>query len=269
MKLRSYPWYLDDWRGSETVAEMNLEEKGMFRELLDRCWELGSLPVDESLLRRFCGGSAWEWKRSWPRVSQQFYEADGRLHNSKVDEKRPDIEHWKAERSESGRKGAWRRWHGSAMAQPLTPECATTSTSTTTTTEPAISPSEEEYKLTNIRAPKGAQESAKFSLPKTKPSGDDRQAEWFDAFWKPYPRKVGKLDAEKAFKKCIRSEEDFQNAMAALQSQMPKLTADLNFCPYPAAWLRKGHWANEPEAPARVGPQQAKSYSELPRLKRS
>jgi uncharacterized protein YdaU (DUF1376 family) len=268
MKLRSYPWYLDDWRGSEAVAQMNLEEKGMFRELLDRCWELGSLPVDESLLRRFCGGSIWEWKRSWPRVRQQFYEVDGRLHNSKVDEKRPDIERWKAERSESGRKGANRRWHDSAMAQPLTPECPTTSTTTSTGTA-TTSPSEEESKLTNIRAPEGAQESGKFSHQKNQRSGGDRHEEWFPAFWKLYPRKVGKLDAQKKFKEHVKSEEIFQQVVRGLEAQMPKLTADLKFCPYPAAWLRKGHWNDEPETPARVGPQQARLYPDFPEVKRS
>jgi hypothetical protein len=113
-----------------------------------------------------------------------------------------------------------------------------------------------------------ARVSGKFSLPKTKRSGGDRNQEWFPAFWKLYPRKVAKLAAEKAFKKHVTSEQVFQQVMRGLEAQMPKLTADLNFCPYPATWLNKGHWTDE-APPARVGPQQAKSYSELPRLKRS
>jgi hypothetical protein len=117
-------------------------------------------------------------------------------------------------------------------------------------------------------APDGARvgESALAKIPR---SGNDRER-WFSEFWEKYPRKVAKLAAQKAFKKHVTSEEIFHQVMRGLEAQLPKLTRDLTFCPYPASWLNKGHWNDEPEAPARAGPQQARfNYPELPKMNRS
>jgi uncharacterized protein YdaU (DUF1376 family) len=107
--IHSYPWYIADWRGSEAVLAMTLEERGLYRELLDHCWEAGSLPTKEDTLRRITRASEKEWKRCWPAVKTQFFEQDGRLRHIKVDEKRPELEEWHESRREAGRKGGLRR----------------------------------------------------------------------------------------------------------------------------------------------------------------
>jgi len=144
---------------------MNLGERGLYRELLDHCWEAGSLPLDyrslptrssannsstigrkqydDSLLVKIATCDVREFRKYWPKVREQFYEKDGRLWHRKVDEKRADIEKWKEERRESGRKGADRRWHssanGSANAQPLASDSGVLCPSPTPTPTPTTS----------------------------------------------------------------------------------------------------------------------------------
>lgn len=68
----------------------------------------------------------------------------------------------------------------------------------------------------------------------------------FDAFWAAYPKKRGKLDAQKAFGKvkgvsisAMLSALDAQKASAEWQRDGGK------FIPYPATWLRRGGWMDE------------------------
>jgi len=108
--IHSYPWYFADWRSSEAVMAMTSEERGIYRELLDYCWEAGSLPADERLLQRMSLATDAEWRRSWSVVRQMFAERDGRLWHAKVDERRPELMRWHESRRAAGRKGADRRW---------------------------------------------------------------------------------------------------------------------------------------------------------------
>lgn len=99
VKLASYPWYFDDWRGSEARAAMNGEERSLYRELLDHCWERGSLPNCPKTLQNLSATSRAEFKRSWPKVAEYFVlMSDDRYHHRKVDEKRPGLIGKKLER---------------------------------------------------------------------------------------------------------------------------------------------------------------------------
>ena len=101
--IESYPWYITDWRESEAVLTMTAEQRDVYRNLLDICWRDGSLPTDEKALRKMSLAEPNEWKRSWASVSKQFVERDGRLHNAKVDEKRPSIVKSKENRAKGAR----------------------------------------------------------------------------------------------------------------------------------------------------------------------
>ena len=156
MAIHSYPWYFADWRSSEAVLSMTAEQRGIYRELLDYCWEAGSLPADERLLQRMSLATDAEWRRSWPVVQQMFMERAGRLYHPKVDERRPELLRWHESRRTAGRKGADRRWrkesdgspngspNGSAIAQPMAQLWPSTSTSTSTYNPPIIPPTNSE-----------------------------------------------------------------------------------------------------------------------------
>jgi hypothetical protein len=64
----------------------------------------------------------------------------------------------------------------------------------------------------------------------------------FDDFWKGYPRKVGRLAAEKAYVKARRS-TDHAAIMATLGSY--KFSDDPQYIPHPATWLNRGSFLDE------------------------
>lgn len=101
--IESYPWYITDWRESEAALTMTAEQRDVYRNLLDMCWRDGSLPTDEKALRKMALAEPDEWKRSWPIVSKQFVERDGRLFQSKVESKRPAIIKSKQNRANGAR----------------------------------------------------------------------------------------------------------------------------------------------------------------------
>lgn len=80
--------------------------------------------------------------------------------------------------------------------------------------------------------------------------------EKFGEFWAIYPRRVERLDAQKAFRKAYAQYGDVILTGARRLSQDPNLPPK-QFVPYPASWLRAGGWENEPY------PERQKSKEEL------
>lgn len=202
MNLQSYPWYISDWRNSEAVMEMNLAEKGLYRELLDHCWETGSLPADARLLTRIARCTGKEFTRCFPKVKEQFYEKDGRLWHRKIDEKREELKRWKDERAASGKKGADSRWHSSANGsanssangQPLGPECPSLiPTLPLETTKPSATHTQER---TSGIEPQPKKPIACASSPR------------FPEFWERWPRKFGMDSAYAAWNSYVTVENE-------------------------------------------------------------
>jgi len=76
--------------------------------------------------------------------------------------------------------------------------------------------------------------------------------EHFEDFWKLYPRKKSKGDAEKAWGQMVTSKE----IVEAILNKLPKLTKGEDwqkengqFIPYPATWLRAKGWEDELQIP--------------------
>jgi hypothetical protein len=68
----------------------------------------------------------------------------------------------------------------------------------------------------------------------------------FDEFWKLYPRKVAKRDAQKAFSK-LNVKEQF-DAIKAIENHIKhwKLReTESQFIPHPSTWLNQGRWEDE------------------------
>jgi hypothetical protein len=69
----------------------------------------------------------------------------------------------------------------------------------------------------------------------------------FDEFWRLYPRKQAKLDAEKAWKQVTRKYAPAE-IIAGLQRNLQSIQAkERQFQKLPAGWLRDGRWMDEPE----------------------
>lgn len=103
--IHSYPWYVADWRQSETRIRLALPERAIYRELLDYCWAEGSLPTDEKTLAVICACDIREFRKSWKAVKQLFIEQDGRLTHHRVVAGRDKLQSWNEARREAGKKG--------------------------------------------------------------------------------------------------------------------------------------------------------------------
>ena len=71
----------------------------------------------------------------------------------------------------------------------------------------------------------------------------------FEDFWEAYPRRLGKVDAENAFRKATKTAtiEEILNAIQSQKQTDAWIKDGGQFIPYPATWLNKGHWMNEVE----------------------
>jgi hypothetical protein len=66
----------------------------------------------------------------------------------------------------------------------------------------------------------------------------------FPRFWGPFPRKVAKKDAMKAWDELNPDETLIVVIVAALAWQT-ELIEDVKYFPYPATWLRAERWTDE------------------------
>ena len=74
------------------------------------------------------------------------------------------------------------------------------------------------------------------------------EAEAFNTFWSSYPRKVGKLDALKAWSKIDGAGGLLPKMLTTLETQKKShdwTKDDGQFVPYPATWLNRGRWMDE------------------------
>ena len=72
----------------------------------------------------------------------------------------------------------------------------------------------------------------------------------FDRFWAAYPKKKGKEDARKAWKKLAPDLETCRMMAAALESQQKShdwVKESGRYVPYPATWLNGRRWEDEPD----------------------
>lgn len=90
-------------------------------------------------------------------------------------------------------------------------------------------------------------------------------SELFLRWYAHYPRRVGKLDAYKAFLKLDADDELVDLMIAALRWQVPMLwaTCDMRYIPHPATYLNGRRFEDEKPTPVKVAyvaPQFAHDY---------
>lgn len=74
-------------------------------------------------------------------------------------------------------------------------------------------------------------------------SPEDRE---FDEWWARYPKKVGKADAQRAWKK---RKPPIDRCIATLEWQVVSKPWREGFVPNPATWINGGRWEDQPPAP--------------------
>ncbi|MER6942525.1 hypothetical protein ABT294_00755 [Nonomuraea sp. NPDC000554] len=74
----------------------------------------------------------------------------------------------------------------------------------------------------------------------------------FDAFWKIYPRKVGKTEARKSWDKAVKKGADPDRVIEGARSYARdphRMANDIQYTAHPSTWLNHGRWDDE-AAPA-------------------
>ena len=87
--------------------------------------------------------------------------------------------------------------------------------------------------------PDSKPDSKPDNIPPLPPKGNE-----FDLFWKAYPKKKAKADAEKAWKS-VKGDKHINAILSAIsqQKQSPEWSKDGGrFIPHPATWLRGRRW---------------------------
>ena len=134
---------------------------------------------------------------------------------------------------------------------------------------PSELPKEEKIRVTTG----GSSTTGSFesSLPNLTPVAT-ATSEAFEAFWRAYPRKVSKGDAEKAWAKA-KVDQDLRVRIMAKLNLLKKspqwLKEGGQFVPYPASWLNAKGWEDEvEEAPPKPMSKQMQGIMALERMKR-
>ena len=103
-----YRWYAEDWLASPTRLDMSLAERGMYRDLLDWHYAEGSIPAEETKLRRRLAVTDEEFAAAWSAVSHKFEpctEDPDRLINRRATDVMAETETFLRKQAENGEKG--------------------------------------------------------------------------------------------------------------------------------------------------------------------
>lgn len=97
------------------------------------------------------------------------------------------------------------------------------------------------------------------AVPETPAKPAEKPADGFTEWWPHYPKKVKKLDAEKAYKAALKRGVTPKELLDGLQRQKAAWKAkgtEPQYIPYPATWLRAGSWEDElyPPSPGQATP---------------
>lgn len=87
--------------------------------------------------------------------------------------------------------------------------------------------------------------------PTPNPAAAKKPADGFDDWWKQYPKKVGKIDAQKAYRAALKAGATPQDLLDGLERHNANWKAqntERKYIPNPASWLRKGRWEDELDA---------------------
>lgn len=77
MSLPWYPWYVTLYRANRKVRRLTYVERGLYRELLDECWDDGSIPDDVPKLAEIAGCPVGVMAEAWPNLRPLFEPSEG------------------------------------------------------------------------------------------------------------------------------------------------------------------------------------------------
>lgn len=150
-RFPSFQWYPDDWLGSTARATLSPAGRAAYFDLLCHYWnrECRGLLLDEKWLRDLIGNNRLS-KDELQKVIGRFKKKHGKLHSLKLQAIYRERLAYQEKASESGKKGAEKRWgpHSKPIATPkvnpiVSPLGSDGSSSSSPSSSPSPSPEEE------------------------------------------------------------------------------------------------------------------------------
>lgn len=208
------PMYWGDYLGD--TQHLTAIEHGGYLLLIAHYWRTGGIPDDQTKLARICRMTTKEWNRHGEVILEFF--SDGR--HGRIDRELAKV----SAKTEKMRRSAQKRWSAEREHKSL---------ETLTSDDANALPMQSRG---NDNQNQNQNQNQKKNISRSLSLAE------FDEFWKVYPKKVGKIAAEKAYAKARKS-VDHAAIMSALGSY--KFSDDLQYVPHPATWLNRGSFLDE------------------------
>lgn len=264
--LSSYPWYIADWRNSETRLSLTLLQRGLYRELLDYCYLEGSLPDDRKRLLQIAGvtyeseadldqittdsqashalkSARTRLGHSLNRVLSLFTHdpITGRYHHAKVDEVMTKLVSYHEQKRHAGAKSGQARRE---RALNVRSEQKRTEAEPPPTPTPTPSPAPSMKDNTPLPPLQGGESDTiplelvpPPSAPVRRQTGGHRTTDqirkalgerlaWWEAFWKVYPCHEGMNPGMDAYERKICTRELATKAYRGAERYAARARAD-------------------------------------------
>jgi uncharacterized protein YdaU (DUF1376 family) len=114
-KAPAFQLYAREFANDESVVVMEPAAVGVYILLLCHQWIEGSIPADIAMLARICRTTPDFMRMIWPQVEAKFppvRRQENRLANPKLEMIRSEKSRFTQKQSESGARGAQKRWTG-------------------------------------------------------------------------------------------------------------------------------------------------------------
>ena len=242
--IQSYPWYIADWRNSETRLNLSLAARGLYRELLDYCYMEGSLPTERELLESIAGADGKQTRYCLDTVLKLFVLKEGangnRYHHPKVDEVRDKLFSYHEQRRHAGVKSGQSR-----RDRALNGRSGESGTGAEPSPEPAPTPD----KNPQTPAPDGAdshkkKRSGKRTSEQVRAALGERTV-WFDELWKIGPWTDGKLEGMDAYERRVHDHDLAVKMYKGAKQYASKCAADPSLkVKYLQGWISGERWTD-------------------------
>jgi uncharacterized protein YdaU (DUF1376 family) len=261
---RFFRLFIDDYL--RDAEELSLLQHGAYLRLM--LWYYGrakAIPNDLPRVYARCGAASREEKAAVESVLADFFALEeGVWTHKRIDE---ELKHW-TQRSAAAQQSSKLRWSnankikGRANANALRPnEGSRHSEGQSAASSEHLSKNVNQINLPTdanalrTQCERNPNQNKNKETPICSPVGERVDAA-FDAFWKAYPRKVGKQAALKAWRKLRPGPELAERILEAVAAQKRGEAWRRDggqFIPHPTTWLNQGRWDDEPpELPARA-----------------
>jgi hypothetical protein len=246
-KPPAFLFYGKDWLSSDDVQLMTLAQRGLYIGLIARAWDndrIGYLSSDPAVLWRLGGADNREqFEELAPLVLKQFKTTrNGKfIYHPRLVAERKKQQKFHEKQAASGRKGALARKNKelrvsdpSATLEPKTNR----NQALPLHFAPALPKDKERPTPVGSSAARVCNKSY----------GSLSVADGFERFYLAYPRKKGRAEAQRAWRKVKPEAVDAIIARLEVFKLGEWKGKDPQYIPYPATWLNGRRWEDEIEA---------------------